>query len=159
MLEELRPAGDIVSRSLRIALGGKTYTLAVLFMAGNERWRTYQAERTSAFVDEMAALGNDSGVIAAKFAEEPDMWLDLLYAYDTDCGRRAGVLPPREELKEGVFEDEPEAAIREVVKAANPKAAAAWVNLTRDQTTTGSPTPTSSPRPSTDGRQKRSAKH
>lgn len=155
-----RPAGDILSRTVRVRLGGVEYPLRVLFIAGNERWRAYQDERTSAWVEDLASKGNDTEAITAAFATETDMWLDLLYAYDTDCGKREGVLPPRDQLKESIFEDEPELAIREVVKAANPKATAAVERLvTAALQTSDSSQPTSTSPTPTAGRSKRSAKH
>lgn len=149
-----RPAGDVLSRTVRVNFGGREYALAVLFIAGNERWRAYMDERTAAFVDAMAATGDDLGEIARKFTGETDMWLDILYAYDTDLGRQAGVLPPRDELKELIHEDEVEPAIREVVKAANPKAA---VRLTALRAIPSAPTSSSSPRGGS--RRKRRAGH
>ncbi len=124
MTEQVRPAEDILGRAVRLRLGGNDYVLRVLSIAGNERWREYERAATENAVAEMEAAGRSTPEILAAFARQPDAQLDLLYAYDTDCGTREGVLPPREELREQIDEFDLDAAIREVVKAANPKAIA-----------------------------------
>jgi len=155
-----RSAADIASRSIRVTLGGTEYVLAVLFIAGNERWRTYERQRTTEFVAAMTKLGDDAAEITAAFNREPDMWLDILYAYDTDCGRQPGVLPPRDVLKETIHEDEPQAAVLEVVKAANPKAVVGWAGFrTLAASIAAGSTPTSSSPTPTAGRSKKSARN
>lgn len=162
MIEEFgpRPAGDVASRSIRITLGGQEYVLAVLFIAGNERWREYERSVTTAFVGSVGIAKKPEEIVTA-FNAETDMQLDVLYAYDTDLGRKPGVLPPREELKELVFEDELGDAIAEVVNAANPKVYAATIEYKKMVALMGndSSTPTSSPPTNTAGRSRRSAKH
>jgi hypothetical protein len=156
---EDRPAADKASRSIRVTLGGEEYVMRVLFIAGNERWRAYEEKKSAEWVASLDA-SEDMDATLKSFAAQTDLQLDLLYAYDTDMGTKLGVLPPIDDLKERIFEDEPEAALAEVVKAANPKAAAA-VERRRmlDLLTIASSMPTStSPKP-TAGRSRRSAKH
>lgn len=124
MTEEARPAEDILGRAVRLRLGGVDYVLRVLSIAGNERWREHERRATEGAVAELEAAGKSTAEILAAFARQPDTQLDLLYAYDTDCGTREGVLPPVAELREQIDEFELDTAIREVVKAANPKAIA-----------------------------------
>ena len=152
-----RSAQDILSRSLRLTLGGEERVLAVLFIAGNERWREYERAQTSEFITSLEIAGNDPRQILAEFGTQVDLQLDLLYAYDTDCGHRVGVLPAREVLKESLYEDELEMALREVVKAANPKAVAA-ASLMAQVMKASSERSSSSP-PSTAGTRRKSARH
>ncbi len=166
MTEEARPAEDVLSRALRLTLGGKEYVLAVLFIAGNERWREYERKTTAAFVTALEIKGQTTRQIIDAFATQTDLQLDLLYAYDTDCGHREGVLPPREELKEVLYEDDLNEALKEVVRAANPKAyVAAGAALQAMQaaaerlTQTPSSSPSSSSPASTGGPPSTSATH
>lgn len=134
--------------------------MSVLFIAGNERWRAMEEETSAALVHTLEGSGDDMRQILSAFTSQVDTQLDLLYAYDTDFGRRPGVLPPRDQLKERIYESELDAALREVVKAANPKAATALVRMQMGALRTNdSSEPSSTPPASTGGRPKRSAKH
>ena len=158
--EEPRSASDILGRSIRVTLGGQQYVMAVLFIAGNERWRALEERTSEELVARLEAAGNDTRSVIDTLTGQVDIQLDLLYAYDTDGGRREGVLPSRGDLKERIHEDELTAALREVVKAANPKAATALMRIQMDALLTNdSSTPSSSRPPSTGGPRKRSAKH
>ena len=157
--EEPRSAGDILRRSLRVTLGGTEYVMAVLFIAGNERWRAFEERTSAALIARLEDAGDDTHELLSTFADHTDTQLDLLYAYDTDSGTRPGVLPPRDELKERIYEHELDYALREVVKAANPKAAGAVDLMTVARLMSDSSQPSNTPPPSTAGRPRRSAKH
>jgi hypothetical protein len=161
-----RPAGDILSRSVRLKLGATEYVLEVLFIAGNERWKAAIDGKFSGVVNRLNLAGNDTGAILAALGDQPDDLLDLIYSYDTDEGRREGVLPPRAVLKESVYEGDLLTAVREVWRAANPlvvmrieAAAKGLVEAMAEPTTNDTSPPTSSPPKSTAGRPKRSARH
>ena len=156
MLEGERSAQDVLSRSLRLTLGGTEHVLQVLFIAGNERWREFERKTTSEFVTALEISGETTRGIIDAWNTQTDLQLDLLYAYDTDCGLREGTLPPREVLKEQLYEDELEAALREVVRAANPKAYSAVGAVRQAVEAIRSMEPSSGQPPSTDGPQKKS---
>jgi hypothetical protein len=150
-----RPAGDILSRVVRISLAGIDYVLPTLAIAGNRRWKAQLDARLSGLLDGLTEGGNDIEALFGVLSRQVDDLLDLLVSYDT-----SGVLPSREELEETIHEDELLDAVREVWRAANPLV----VTVLREGMMTalsesGSSAPTSSPRPSTAGRPRRSKKH
>jgi hypothetical protein len=161
-----RSAGDILSRSVRLVLGDTEYALPVLFIAGNERWKAAIDAKFNGVVTRLDEAGNDTARILAALGDQPDDLLDLIYSYDTDEGRREGVLPDREDLKESVYEGDLLAAVREVWRAANPlvvmrieAAARDLVEATAARTTSESSPPTSSSPTPTAGPSNGSAGH
>jgi hypothetical protein len=161
-----RPAGDILSRSVRLTLGDTEYVLPVLFIAGNERWKAAIDAKFNGVVNQLNLAGNDNSAILQALGDQPDDLLDLIYSYDTDEGRRRGVLPPRDELKESVYEGDLLTAVREVWRAANPlvvmrveAAAKGLVEAMGEPTTSDTSPPTSSSPTPTAGRPRRSTRH
>lgn len=110
-----RPAGDLLSRVVRITLGGVEYALPTLPIAGNKRWKSQLDARLTGLVEAASAGGDDLEAILAALSTQVDDLIELLLSYDT-----SGVLPPRERLEETVYEDELLAAVQEVWRAANP---------------------------------------
>lgn len=150
-----RPAGDILSRVVRINLGETEYALPTLTIGGNKRWKAQLDQRLTALIDGLTDGGNDIAAIFGALNQQVDDLLDLLISYDT-----GGVLPSRHDLEESIHEDELIAAVREVWRAANPLVVMGLeaVATTDEPPTNGSSPPTSLSRPSTTGRRKRSRK-
>ena len=147
-----RPAGDILSRSVRITLDGIEYVLPVLRIAGNRRWKAQLDAATVGLVDSLEGSGDDVGAILALLASQTDTLLDLLISYDT-----TGVLPSREAIEETAYEDELLLAVRGVWRAANPLVA---IGIEESPIpappTNGSLPPTSTSPTPTAGRRKKS---
>lgn len=157
-----RPAGDVLSRSVRITLGDTEFVLAVLFVAGNERWLAALNAKFDGLTDRLVAAGRDTAAIYNALGDQPDDLIELLISYDTDGGRRPGVLPSAPEIKELTYETDLLIAAREVWRAASPLVVmrvAEGLRLMDEAQTSASSLPTSSPPTSTRGRQRRSAKH
>lgn len=133
MLDELapRPAEDVLSRTVRITLGDATYALRVLTIAGNERWRMELDASTALIVDTLVAQGDDAEAILRTLSTDADRLIELLVAFDTDCGRQEGRLPAPAVLKEMAYEDQLIQAVREVWQAANPLAELGIRNIAR----------------------------
>lgn len=149
-----RSAEDILGRVARVTLGGVTYELPVLPIAGNRRWKEGLDARLAATVDGLE--GDNPAAVFLAIEEQADALLDVIIAYD-----KSGVLPPKDELLEVVYEHELIAALREVWRAANPFATYA-IEAVRSQMATTAPTtsdsspPTSTPPRRTGGRRKSS---
>jgi hypothetical protein len=157
-----RPAGDILSRSLRITLGETEFVLEVLVIAGNERWQAALDAKFNGLVADLEAAGNDTGAIYEALGDQPDALIDLLISYDTDGGRRPGVLPDAQAIKEMAHEDDLLRACREVWRAANPlvvmRVTQALAKRTAAAQESGASSPTSGSLTSTAGRRRRSGK-
>lgn len=153
-----RPAGDILSRVVRVVLGGREYQLPVRSIKGNREWLEQLGAAT---IDVASQIDRaDSGaraaadLYAALIAQAPAL-LDALIAYDT-----AGVLPSKDEI-EAIEPDcthEIVAAVGEVWRAANPLVVTALRNLAAIQES-GSSERTSSPATPTAGPRRRSRKN
>lgn len=148
-----RSAGLKIARSCPVVLGGQTYELRVLTIAGNERWNAELDANTAALVDEMTKKGARDRDILLALSAQTDQMIELLLSYD-----RAGdsVLPTAEALKEVTYADELLAAVTGVWRAANPLVDIALRTLSATRTSPSSP-PTSSPPTPTAGRRKKSA--
>lgn len=149
-----RPAGDILSRVVRVSLGGQTYELPVRSIKANREWKASLNARTASFIGGLEAAGEDSEAIYGQLAGQIDQLLDMLLSYDT-----AGVLPTRDEI-ESIEPDASQdivAAVREVWRAANPLVATTMKMLTEVIGTSVSSLATSTPRPPTaTGRRRKS---
>lgn len=145
-----RPAGDILSRVVRVTLGGQEYALPVRSIRANREWKQQLDAEIAGLINGLDAAGDDYAAILGMLAGQTDALLTMLLSYD-----ESGVLPTREAIEEL----EPDAsvdvlnAVREVWRAANPLVAMTVERVT--SLTTPSP-PTSSPPPPTAGRRKRS---
>ena len=135
-----RPAGDILSRSVRITLGSIEYVLPELTSGPNREWKRQAKAATIAELEGLERSGDDIASILDVLDTNTDAYLDLLISYD-----QSGVLPPRDVLDATAYDDEIEEAARRVWLFANPKAAR-LAGLTMDvPMTNGSSPPTSSP--------------
>lgn len=150
-----RPAGDILSRSVRLTLGDKQYVLPVLTIGGNRRWMEKLDAELTTVLSRLRRAGTRAPELYDVLAGQLDAMIDLLTAYDT-----THVLPPRDEILEQTYEDELIAAVQEVWRTANPLVAMAVDRIrTREALTNASLAPTSSPPPSGAGPRKRSKKN
>jgi len=153
-----RPVEDILGRVARITLGGTEHQLTVLTIAGNKRWKAELDRRLSGLLEGLDASKN-RGEVLGRLEEQVDDLLDLVIAYDTDCGNRPGVLPDRSSIEEVTTPAELLAALREVWRAANPFAMAALrppTETTAEAPPSASPQPTSTARRRTAGSRKKS---
>jgi hypothetical protein len=146
-----RPAGDILSRTVRVRLGGSEYELPVRSIKANRDWRAALNAGTASLVSGLADSGDDFGAIYAALASQMDTLIDLLLSYDT-----SSILPTKDEI-EAIEPDcslDIVAAVREVWRAANPLVV---TSLTAMETpASASSEPTSSPPTSTAGRRRKS---
>ncbi len=114
-----RSAGDILSRTVTVTLGGQEYSLLVRSIADNRAWRLALDEATVHLLDGLET--DELSAVYDLLSGQIEVMIDLLLSYDTE-----GVLPTREAI-EAI---EPDAsievidAVREVWLAANPLVAA-----------------------------------
>lgn len=112
-----RPAGDILSRVVRVQLDGKSYELPVRSIKANREWKTNLNDRLAAMIGGLEASGDDYAALFGLIANQIDDLVDMLVSYDT-----SGILPSRD----AILDIEPDAsldvlnAVREVWRAANP---------------------------------------
>lgn len=149
-----RPAGDILSRLVRITIGGTEYELPVRSIKANREWKAALNEKTQGLLNGLDASKDDLGAIFSVLANQIDDLIDLLVSYDT-----AGILPSRDEIEE--IEPDPSrdivTAVGEVWRAANPLVVTAMTGILAATTeTAASSPPTSSPPASITGRRTRS---
>jgi hypothetical protein len=160
-----RPAGDILSRTVRVQLAGTDYELRVLPIAGNRRWQTQLNGALTGFLGRLEGGGNDVQALLTALGSQTDELLDLLYSYDRatkpdGTPYHDPILPDRETLEEELYPDDLVTAVREVWRAANPLVVGTLTAIsTSEAPTNGSSTPSSSSRRSTAGRSKRSTKN
>jgi hypothetical protein len=151
-----RPAGDILSRVVRVTLGGKEYELPVRSIKANREWLATVNGQTAAMLTGLDTMGDDIEALLNALGNHIDPLIDLLTAYD-----HTGVLPSKDEI-EAI---EPDAslevldAVQGVWRAANPLLATAVETATRSEPANASSPPTSSPRPNGAGSRKRSRKN
>lgn len=138
-----RSAEDILSRVVRVTLGGQTYELPVRSIKANREWKASLDARLSsvlARIESSDEAEDSRAALVAALSSQVDDLIDMLLAYDT-----AGVLPSREAIED----IEPDAtldivrAIRGVLNAASPLVVAALARMT--QTEPSSPPTSSSP--------------
>lgn len=145
-----RAAEDVLSRSVRLTLGGREFVLPVLTIAGNRRWK---AELDARLTSSLSRLRDEkTPALYDVLSGQVDQMLELLLAYDT-----THVLPSREELEEMTYEEELVAAVREVWRAANPLVVTATLAAMTQALMNGSLQPTSSRRQSGAGSPARSS--
>lgn len=150
-----RSAGDILSRTVRLTLGGKEYVLPVLTIGGNRRWQAQLDRELGAILNALRKAGRNAPGVVEVLDGQVDKMLDLITSYDT-----TGVLPDRDTLIEQTYEAELIEAVQEVWLAANPLAAIGLRRLRMIAAPTSeSSEPTSSPPPNGAGRPKRSKKN
>jgi hypothetical protein len=112
-----RPAEDVLSRVVRITLGGTEYQLPVRSIRANRDWKERLDSTTTGLLTALDVSEDDLAAIYAALASQTDSLIDLLLSYDN-----SGVLPTRDEL-EAIEPDvslDVLAAVREVWRAANP---------------------------------------
>jgi hypothetical protein len=141
-----RSAEDILSRTVRVSLGGIEYPLRVRSIAANREWRQSLDLATRSFLAD--ADEDDLAGLYDRLAAHADVLLDALLAYDTE-----GILPTAAEI-EAI---EPDAtldivfAIREVWAAANPLLGISSQSSPASMLMSPFFPPSSSPPPSGDG--------
>lgn len=149
-----RPADQIVSRTVRITLGGTPYELPVRSIRANREWKERLNAKTAALVTSLDSSGDDIAAVLGVLSTQIDDMIDLLVSYDT-----AGVLPSREEIEE--IEPDPSgeivAAVREVWRAANPLVATAIESAASTLTPPSSPPTSTRPVPMAGSRRKSKA--
>ena len=150
-LTAARPAGDILSRVVRVTIGGKEYELPVRSIKGNREFREGLEAGTQSVLNALDSKADLSGVFDVLATQLP-LLLDLLIAYDT-----SGVLPSKDEI-EAIEPDcslDVVNAVREVWRAANPLVV---TTLRAMDETLASPSsePTSSPPARTAGSRRKS---
>lgn len=150
-----RPAGDILSRVVRIKLGGQEFALPVRSIKANREWKQQLDLQTAGIVDALTKAGEDWQTILTRLESDVDPFIDLLVSY-------APTILSRELIEE--IEPDPSmdviAACQEVWLAATPLLATGIEALKAiSETSTGS-APTSSPPPNGAGApRRRSKKH
>jgi len=146
-----RPADLIVSRTVRITLGGIPYELPVRSIRANREWKERLDAATAVLLENLNASGDERAAIVAAFDGHEAELIDLLVDYDT-----SGVLS-----REVIEDIEPDASIElldalgEVWRAASPLVAIGVAAAVVTRTPPSSP-PTSTPRPRTAGRRSKS---
>lgn len=152
-----RPAGDILSRTVRVTLGGTEYALPVRSIKANREWIAQVNSQTVALLKGLDTSGDDLGALMGLLGGQIDPLLDLLIAYD-----HTNVLPSKDEI-EAI---EPDAsvdvlqAVQGVWRAANPLVGTAIASMTMGEAlASDSSAPTSSPRPNGAGRRSKSKKN
>jgi hypothetical protein len=152
-----RPAGDILSRTVRITLGGKEYSLPVRSIKANREWLAKVNGQTVALLKGLDTSGDDLGALMGLLGNQIDPLIDLLLAYDSE-----GVLPTRDEIES----IEPDAsldvleAVQGVWRAANPLVGTSITSMTTGEALGNvSSVPTSSPPRNGAGRRSRSKKN
>ncbi len=150
-----RSAEDVLSRSVRVTIGGQEYVLPVRSMRANREWKQRLDATTSGLLSALEASEDDLSAIYAALAAQADDLIDLLVSYAPD------VLPSRDEIED----IEPDAsmdvlaAVREVWRAANPLVAMSLEAMAGIQPTPDSPfSPPSSGRPRSTAGPRRSSR-
>jgi hypothetical protein len=152
MLDQIgRSAEDILSRSVRLTLGGREFVLPVLTIAGNRRWKATLDAELASVLAALRKAGKQTPELLDLLEGQIDKMLDLLIAYD-----ETHVLPPKDELAEIAYEDELTKAVQEVWRAANPLVVTAAMAAMREIQRLGTSPLTSSQQPSTAGNPARS---
>lgn len=135
-----RSAADILAGVVRVWLGNTEYVLPVLPRAAARRWLETLDLRFAAVASAVNAAGDDTPEIMSFLVGEADGMYDLLLSYD-----QSGVLPSRDEIDETATDAQVLAAVLEVWRAVNPKAASPSGSAS---TMSGSSSGPSSSRPS-----------
>lgn len=152
-----RPAGDILSRTVRVQLGGTEYAVPVRSIKANREWIAQVNGQTVALLKGLDSSGDDLGALMGLLGNQIDPLIDLLIAYDS-----TGVLPSRDEI-EAIEPDaslDVLAAVQGVWRAANPLVGTAIESMTTGEAlASASSTPTSSQPPNGAGRRARSKKN
>lgn len=148
-----RPADQIVSRTIRITLGGKPFELPVRSIRKNREWAASLDARFAGAVAGLDAAGDDLSAILGLFQSQSDVLLELLLSYDS-----AGVLPSKDEIED--MEPNPTGeivvAVREVWRAVNPFLVTAVETAAAEIPVEPSSPPTSTPRRATASRRGKS---
>jgi hypothetical protein len=151
-----RPVEQMLSRVVRITLGGETYELPVRSMRANREWKEQLDAKTASLIATLGESGNDPSAVLAALSTQPESLLEMLISYDSH-----GILPSKQELEdhEPDLSGELVAAVREVWRAASPLVVTAVMptpeeieGLLSSPPTNTSPTPTA-------GNRKRSRKN
>jgi hypothetical protein len=151
-----RPAEDVLSRVVRITLGGTEYQLPVRSIRANRDWKERLDSTTTGLLTALDVSEDDLAAIYAALASQTDSLIDLLLSYDN-----SGVLPTRDEL-EAIEPDvslDVLAAVREVWRAANPLVAKSLELISSLATAPDSSPPSSGPPRRTAGARRRSGRN
>ena len=158
MLSE-RSAEDIFAGRIRLTLAGAEYELRTLPIEEEERWLA--GIEKSPLAGMFGGIPDDSSA-ALRMLVSPgasDSLLDMLADYD-----KAGVLPPKDELRKTARAVEIVRAVLEVWQAAHPLLGISLLgmqqmaSLTQTLGNGRSPQDTNSPRPTGAGKRRRSAR-
>lgn len=156
-LENGRPAGDLLSRVVRVTLSGQEFVLPVRSIRFNREWKQQLDTSTAHSVDALRNAGDDWEKLLTQLARDVDPFIDLLASYAPEVLSRETIETIEPDPSLDVI-----AACREVWLAASPLVDMGLKALT-DDLTPAAPSPgsrpTSSPRPSTAGSRKRSRKN
>lgn len=140
-----RSAEDILSRVVRVTIGGQTYELPVRSIRANREWKAGLDARLShvlARIEASDTAEDSRAALVAALSSQVDDLIDMLIAYDT-----SGVLPSREAIED----IEPDAtldivrAVRGVMNAASPLVVAALARISGTRTEPSSPPTSSAP--------------
>jgi hypothetical protein len=155
-----RSAEDIFAGRVRLTLGGKPFDLETLVIEDEEAWlATVEASPLSPLFGTISAEPEELMRIMAG-AQASDLLIDLLLAYD-----KAGVLPPKAEIRKTARPIEVVRSVLEVWQAAHPLLGISLLgmqemtNQIQSLTNGRSPAATNSPPRATAGRRGRSAKN
>lgn len=157
MLDSLgtRPAEQVLSRTVRITLGGATFELPVRSIRANREWKAQLDAATAHFLENLPSESDEVtgkwAALVAAFDGHIDELIDVLVAYDT-----SGVLS-----KDAIEGIEPDAtnevvmALREVWRAASPLVVTAVQTMVMEAISDSSP-PTNTPPTPTGSRRRKS---
>lgn len=144
-----RPAGDILSRVVRIRLSGQEFVLPVRSIRFNREWKAGLEAQSAGVIDELTSAGNDWERIAGVLVQDIEPYIDFLVSYAPDVLTRDAIEEMEPDPSMDVI-----TACREVWLAATPLAAIAIGNMKAQIETMlasdGLPLTSSQP-PSTDG--------
>jgi hypothetical protein len=134
-----RSVEDILAERIRLSVGGREYILPSLNLDDTEAWLNQINAEVSGLLSAVDAEA-DLGPLLAELQARQGRLVDLLVSYD-----KTGVLPPVEELRQGMTPMGLIRSVLEVWRAANPLVDIALTGLsTSGLATIASPTPTSS---------------
>lgn len=150
-----RPADQMVSRTVRITLGGQTFELPVRSIRANREWKERLTGATAALLANLNSSGDEKAAIVAAFDGHEEELIGLLVDYDT-----SGQL-----TREAIEDIEPDAtfdllhALGEVWRAASPLVAIGVAAAAIATPSSPSSPPTNTPRPRMAGRRSKSTKN
>ena len=141
-----RPAGDVLSRVVRVTLSGQEFRLPLRSIRFNREWKAQLDAQTTGIVDALVDAGDDWEKVVTQLTQDLTPFIDLLASYAPDVLSRDAIEDMEPDPSMDVIN-----ACREVWLAANPLVGIGIEALTAEISANAGSVPTSSLQPSTDG--------